>query len=84
MTGTPPVSGPTDLSRQSIWRNWCTLAGGIIATGSLFAFLFLFTLDMTGRDRGNPYLGILTYVVAPFFLSLGLALAFWGAWRRRR
>ncbi len=82
---TEPTPGPAsaDPGRQSSWRNWCSIAGAIVASGSLFAFLFLFTLDMTGSGRGNPYLGILTYVVAPVFLALGLALVFWGWWRQR-
>ena len=83
MTGPGPDPASAGPNRQSIWRNWCTLAGAIIATGGLFAFLFLFTLDMTGKGRGNPYLGILTYVVAPFFLATGLVLVLFGAWRRR-
>ena len=83
MTGSGPDPASAGPNRQSIWRNWCTLAGAIIATGGLFAFLFLFTLDMTGKGRGNPYLGILSYVVAPFFLATGLVLVFFGAWRRR-
>jgi nitrate/TMAO reductase-like tetraheme cytochrome c subunit len=83
---TEPAPGPDpgDLGRHSSWRNWCSLAGAIVATGSLFAFFFLFTLDMTGSGRSNPYLGILSYVVAPAFLASGLALVFIGWWRQRR
>ena len=84
MTEPAPDSGPGIPERQSNWRNWYTLGGGIVATGSLFAFLFLFALDMTGKSTGNPYLGILCYVVAPAFMALGLIFVFWGAWRRRR
>jgi nitrate/TMAO reductase-like tetraheme cytochrome c subunit len=75
----PPVSEP-----QSVWHNWISLGGGIVAAGSLFAFLLLFALDLMGRDANNPYLGILCYVVAPGFLILGLALALGGAWHQRR
>jgi hypothetical protein len=60
------------------------VAGAIVASGSLFAILLLFTPDMSGRDRGNPYLGILCRVVAPFFLALGLVVALFGVRRRRR
>ena len=39
---------------------------------------------MTGKGRGNPYLGILCYVVAPFFLATGIFFVLLGAWIRRR
>jgi nitrate/TMAO reductase-like tetraheme cytochrome c subunit len=84
VTGQTPSPGSAGQARQSIWRNWYSLAGAIIASGSLFAFLFLFTLDMTGSGKSNPYMGILCYVVAPFFLACGLALVIGGAVRRRR
>jgi nitrate/TMAO reductase-like tetraheme cytochrome c subunit len=32
----------------------------------------------------NPYMGILTYIVAPGFLITGIALTLFGAWRERR
>jgi len=56
----------------------------VIAAGSLFAFLLLFALDLLGRDAGNPYLGILCYVVAPGFLFLGAVVTLFGAWHQRR
>ena len=80
---TEPASAAADPARQSIWRNWCSVAGAIVGTGGLFAFLFLFTLDMTGKGRGNPYMGILCYVVAPAFLAAGIFFVLWGAWLRR-
>jgi hypothetical protein len=55
-----------------------------VASGSLFAFLLLFALDLMGQAANNPYLGILTYIVAPGFLILGLALIVVGAWVQRR
>jgi len=84
VTEPAPAPDPAGPDRQSSWRNWCSVAGAIVATGSLFAFLFLFTLDMTGSGRSNPYLGILSYVVAPFFLAIGLALVVLGWWRQRK
>lgn len=84
MTEPEAASAQADPARQSIWRNWCSFAGAIVASGGLFSFLFLFTLDMTGKGRGNPYLGILCYVVAPFFLAVGIFFVLLGAWHRRR
>ncbi len=65
-------------------RNWISLAGAIVASGGLFSFLLLTALDLMGKSANNPYLGILTYVVAPFFIVLGLTLVVWGVWLRRR
>jgi len=81
MSDTPSSDAP---NRQSVWQNWVSLAGAIIAAGSLFAFLFLLTLDLTGKGERNPYLGILCYLIAPAFLILGLALVLSGAWQQHR
>jgi nitrate/TMAO reductase-like tetraheme cytochrome c subunit len=74
----------TPQAPVSVWRNWLSLAGSIIASGSIFAFLFLFALDVSGAARSNPYMGILCYVVAPSFLFLGIVLVFYGAIRYRK
>ncbi len=84
MTQTSPGEGPPGPAPQSGWRNWLTIAGAILASGSLFAFFLLLALDLMGKGRGNPYLGILCYVVAPSFLAFGLAVAAVGFVRRRR
>lgn len=69
--------------RARFYRNWVALAGAIIAAGSVFAFLLLFAIDLFAHN-GNPYMGILAYVVAPGFLFLGLFLVFGGLWLQRR
>src|SRR5262245_9253814 len=56
--------------RPHYFQNWLSLAGFIIVLGSVFAFFFLFTLDIFAPGR-NPYIGILTYLVAPMFFLLG-------------
>jgi nitrate/TMAO reductase-like tetraheme cytochrome c subunit len=56
----------------------------VVTVGSAFSFLFLLLLDFLA-PHSNPYLGILTYFVAPAFLILGLMLALMGAlWRRHQ
>jgi nitrate/TMAO reductase-like tetraheme cytochrome c subunit len=73
-----------DRLRTSLLRNWLSLSGGLVAVGSLFSFLLLFILD-SAAHLANPYIGILTYLVAPGFLITGLCLALLGAlWQRRR
>ena len=84
MTEPGKPAAPAAAASHSGWRNWGTLAGAILASGSLFAFFLLFALDLMGKGKGNPYLGILCYVVAPSFLAFGIAVALWGFFRRRR
>jgi nitrate/TMAO reductase-like tetraheme cytochrome c subunit len=64
-------------------RNWLSLTGLVIALGALFSFFLLFLLD-TFAHASNPYIGILTYFVAPAFLMFGLLLTTVGALRERR
>ncbi len=70
-------------ARPSLLRNWLSLIGGLIAVGSLFSFLLLFVLD-SAAHLANPYIGILTYLVAPGFLITGLFLTLLGVLRQRR
>ncbi len=63
----------TPRRRISVFRNWISLSGLIVASGSLFAFVLLFVLDVIS-PVGNPYLGVLAYLIAPGFLVIGLSL----------
>ena len=65
------------------FRNWLSWAGMVLAIAAIFAYLFLFTLDLF-TSRSNAYAGILSYVVAPFFLLGGLFLIFLGAFLQAR
>jgi hypothetical protein len=65
------------------FRNWLSLAGLVVLIGSLFAFLLLFAIDFFAVHT-NPYLGILTYVVAPGFAFLGAFLIVLGVLVDRR
>lgn len=73
----PPPSAPLPFT------NWVGVAGGIVAAGGFFAFVFLFAIQTMTGDR-NQYLGILTFVVAPLFLVLGLLGVGAGWWLQRR
>lgn len=68
---------PTSLW-HSLARNPIGIAGLILAGSSLFAVILLISIDFF-RGFANPYLGILTYFVAPAFLIAGLALLVIGA-----
>lgn len=70
-------------TKPRLWRNWLSFAGGVLAVASFFAFLLLFAIDLFART-GNPYMGILAYVIAPSFLFLGLGMILLGVWWQRR
>jgi len=78
----PDPSKPAPV-RGEQYRNWVSLSGAVVGTGSLFSFLLLFAIDVFAHGR-NPYMGILAYVVAPSFFFLGLILFTLGAWIHRR
>ena len=69
--------------RSSLLQNWISLTGVVIALGSWFAFFLLLTIDYFSKKE-NPYLGILTSLVAPFFLLLGLSFVAVGWLNHRR
>ncbi|HSU54802.1 MAG TPA: NapC/NirT family cytochrome c [Candidatus Dormibacteraeota bacterium] len=71
------------VRRTSIFRNWLSLTGVVVMVGSVFSFLLLLLLDAMAHFA-NPYIGILTYLVAPSFLVIGLLLVTIGAFLRHR
>ncbi len=80
------MSEPSNLipeKRPSLFRNWISFIGAVVALGALFSFLLLFTLDAISKFS-NPYVSILTYLGVPAFLIGGIFLAFAGAWREHR
>jgi hypothetical protein len=78
----PDNENPTP-PRSSLFRNWFGLAGIILATGSVFACLFIFAIQLF-LPGGNAYTGILTYILAPVFFFSGVALVLAGFWMQRR
>ena len=71
------------ISIRRLVRNWISLAGAVLVVASLFAFLLLLALDVLS-GHGNPYMGIVAYVVTPGFLFLGIALVILGVWHQYR
>src|SRR5215831_18892347 len=78
-----PSTAASPPRRTSVFRNWLSLTGLVVMVGSLFSFLLLLLLEAMAHVA-NPYVGILTYLVAPTFLVIGLILAVLGAWFRHR
>jgi nitrate/TMAO reductase-like tetraheme cytochrome c subunit len=74
----------TDASKPlPLSRNLLSEIGVGIAVLGLINLAFLIYLDTTGT-HSNPYLGILTWIVAPAICIFGLAVFFFGLWRERR
>ena len=76
-----PESAPP--KSPSLFRNWISFVGMVVAIGALLAFLLLFVMDALSKFA-NPYVSILTYMGVPAFLIGGIALSFFGAWLERR
>jgi nitrate/TMAO reductase-like tetraheme cytochrome c subunit len=63
--------------------NLITLTGAAIAAVSLGVLLFMILLEATA-ERSNPYMGIIAFVIVPFFLIAGLVLVAAGIIREHR
>lgn len=63
--------------------NPITLTGAGIAILSFGLILFLFILDIFSSDE-NTYMGILTYIILPSILIVGLLLIAYGIIRERK
>ncbi|HET6891137.1 MAG TPA: NapC/NirT family cytochrome c [Pyrinomonadaceae bacterium] len=72
-----PVKVPT------LFRNYISFAGAVIVAASLASIILLFLIELT-RAAENPYLGIVTYVILPAFLILGLLIIVVGMLFERR
>ena len=70
---------PNTSGLPNRFRNWLSLIGLIIAIGGFFAFVLLFFIDLFAH-HGNPYMGLLAYVIAPGFMILGMVTVCVGAW----
>ncbi len=54
-------------------QNWISLIGATIALISLFMIIFLFVITAFSA-QGRSYLGLVTYIILPVFLIIGLLL----------
>ncbi|MCX6904110.1 MAG: NapC/NirT family cytochrome c [Verrucomicrobia bacterium] len=83
MNDPAPAPSATPAPHSSLFRNWTSLIGLAIMVTSLFSFFLLFLLDALAHSS-NPYVGVLTFLVAPTFLVFGLILTIIGLLLRRR
>jgi len=74
---------PPRRSFRRHFQNWVSWIGLLIAASAIFAFLFLFAIDLFAT-HSSAYVGILAYLVAPLFFLFGSVLAIIGALLARR
>ena len=67
----------------SLFRNYISFVGAAIATAALLSTVLLFLVEISSHQE-NPYLGILTYIIFPSVLLLGLAIIVLGMLLERR
>jgi len=67
----------------TLFRNYISFAGALIVTAAVVSILLLFLIELTQRGD-NPYLGIVTYIILPAFLALGLLVIVIGMLLERR
>jgi nitrate/TMAO reductase-like tetraheme cytochrome c subunit len=63
--------------------NLRTLIGAAIASVSFGLVLFLTVLDLFAGEQ-KPYVGILTFIILPIFILVGLVQVFYGTWREHK
>jgi hypothetical protein len=67
----------------ALTRNPLGLVGTAVTTASAVLFALLFALELVGFV-GNPYIGILAYMILPGLFLMGLVLIPWGIHRERK
>src|SRR5687768_3666015 len=73
----------TPTKAPTLFRNYVSFAGAVIVAASLASIILLFLIEFT-KAAENPYLGIVTYVILPSFLILGIVVIVVGMLVERR
>ncbi len=79
----PGPNIPSGIVLPVALRNWISLAGLLFAAAGGFSFLLLFLLDVFS-PHGNPYIGVIAYLVAPAIGIFGVAIILVGIVIQRR
>jgi hypothetical protein len=73
----------TNTKLPSLFSNYISFVGAAITCAALVSMTLLFLVEITGRQE-SPYLGILTYIIFPSIMFLGLAIVLLGMILERR
>ncbi len=68
---------------QGLYRNPLSYFGGLVVAGSALLIVFAALLQLVMRQT-SPYFGIVTYMIFPAFLLLGLVIVLYGMQRESR
>ncbi|UCE25434.1 MAG: NapC/NirT family cytochrome c [Candidatus Zixiibacteriota bacterium] len=70
----------TDAPRKrTLYRHPLAAVGGALFSAGVFLFLILLVYDLTGPDE-NPYRSLVTFVIAPFVITVGFLLFLLAIW----
>jgi len=72
-----------DVVQGSLYRNTVSYFGGLIVLVSIVMILLFLLLSFSLRAP-SPYIGILTYMIFPVFLMLGILVFLYGLFRESR
>ncbi|HEY6802726.1 MAG TPA: NapC/NirT family cytochrome c [Pyrinomonadaceae bacterium] len=67
----------------TLFRNYISFGGGVIAAGSLASIGLLILMDLLKTEE-NPYRDLVTFVLLPGFLTLGIVIILVGVMIERR
>jgi nitrate/TMAO reductase-like tetraheme cytochrome c subunit len=67
----------------TLFRNYISLGGGMIAAGSLASIVLLLLIDLM-KSAENPYRDLVTFIILPTFLILGIVIVLIGVILERR
>lgn len=82
-TSRPPTVEQLSPKPPSLFRNYISMVGAAIVIASFVSVGLLFLIEITSKAE-NPYLGILTYIILPSILILGLVVVIAGRIIERR
>ena len=74
---------PANVKPPRLFRNYISFVGAAITSAGFVSMVLLFLVEITSKQE-NPYLGILTYIILPSILFLGLFVVAVGMLIERR
>jgi NapC/NirT cytochrome c family, N-terminal region len=79
------MSKEAELSEKppTLFRNYISFVGGVIAAGSVASIVLLLLIDLV-KTADNPYRDLVTFVILPAFLILGIVIVLFGVILERR
>ncbi|UCD63909.1 MAG: NapC/NirT family cytochrome c [Candidatus Zixiibacteriota bacterium] len=69
--------------RRTLYRHPLAAVGGALFAAGVFLFLILLVIDLTA-PTDNPYRSLVTFVIAPFIITVGFLLFLLAVWLQVR